>query len=246
MLDLGRIRGALSDRGSATEALERAAREAGSGPVAHDALMQLAWTYVENDEPLTALATYERAAAAAEDDRDARAAAFHARATAAVRWGRFGDAQRDLTRVMTLQPRSQFVEQATMLMRTVEHHIEHLKLMREQYTTMIAGADAPDYRARPTLERGKVALAIGDEDAALIDLTRATTLFRLRPEKALAHAQLALAHAWRGECDEAAEHLIEADRLDPARSWLPAVTDDPHWSACRGTPGFPVWLTSDG
>ena len=242
LVDLATIRAATSEDDSARESLEQAAAEAVSGPVAHQALMRLAQLHVADNQPLAALNAFERAATAAEDDREGRAAAFVARASAALRWGRYGDAQRDLTRAMTLQPSDAVAEQAMFLMRGVQQQLENLRRMHAEFTTLIAAQDAPSYRARPTMERGQLALALGDYDAALADLTRATTLFRLQPERALAHAHLARAHAWLGQCNEASAHLRDAERLDPERTWLPSIAGDPHWNVCRSAPDFPANL----
>jgi len=242
LLDLGTIRTAMSDGSSARQILQDVAAEAVSGPVAYRALMQLAQLSVVDNEPLSALQMFERAATAAEDDRDARAAAFLARATAGLRWGRYGDAREDLTRMMTLQPSVALAEQAMLLMNTVRQQIEHLDTLRGEFTSMIAAADAPSYRARPTMERGLMALEAGDYTAAMADLTRATSLFRPLAEKAVAHAQLARAHAWLGECVDALAHLADAVTFDPSRSWIPQVQGDPHWSACRDHSDFPADL----
>jgi tetratricopeptide (TPR) repeat protein len=242
LADLGSIFVAVDEPERARDAFERAAVLAVSGPVAHTALLGLGNLLVALREPLDALAVFERAAAAAEDDRNARAAAFVARGSAALRWRRYAAADADFTRALLLQPGGALRDQAAVAQRTAQHQLRHVAELRETLTRTIAALDAPEYRARPLLERADLALSAGDHDAALIDATRALPLFRLKPERALAHARIALMHAQLGQCNEAIAHLRDAAALDPDRAWLREVRGDIWWQVCRGRAGLPAEL----
>jgi tetratricopeptide (TPR) repeat protein len=242
LADLGAIYVAVGREGQGQASFEKAAELARSGPVAHAALLNLGNLLMARGEPLQTLAAFERAAAAAEDDRDARAAAFLARGNAALRFRRYRQAEADFARVLTLQPNQALHDSASIGHHTTQQHLQNLEQMRAELTRVIQAHEEPSFRAAPTLQRGLIALQLGDADAAIIDLTRATRLARLKPEQALAHAHLALAYAHLGQCAEAVTELNEATSLDPERAWLATVQGDIDWRACRGYDGFPEEL----
>jgi tetratricopeptide (TPR) repeat protein len=245
LADLGVIHVARGAAGEAQAALERAASLAESGPVAHLALLQLGHLHVSRGAAHAATRAFERAAAAA-DDREARAAAFLARGNANLRWGRYAAARDDLTRVVALAPSPALLDQATVALRTTDHHLHHIAQTRAELTKVIQAHDTAEYRAQPTLQRGLLALAAGDSDAALVDLTRAVGLFRLRPERALACAHLALAHAQLGQCADAIAALTDAQNDAPDGDWLVTLAGNPNWDACRDHPAFPPALLGRG
>lgn len=243
LADLGAIYETVGRPDDAVASYERAAELSRSGPTAHAALMNLGRWYVSDRRPLASLNAFERAAAAAEDDRDARASAFLARGQAALRFQRFGQALRDLERVLTLQPSRSIRDQAEVGLRTTRHHLDHLATMREELTHLGRTPEEPSFRAGPMLQRGILAMQSGDSDTAIVDLTRAIGLYQLRPDKAVAHAHLALVHAHRGECDVAAEHIREAGALDSDRAWLAQLRDEPDWRNCIDAQWFRTMFT---
>jgi tetratricopeptide (TPR) repeat protein len=246
LVDYGAIHVARDEQDAAIAAFTRAARLAGSGEVAHLALLNLGNLHVSRGSAHAAAIAFEHAVAAAEDDREARAAAFLARGNANLRWGRYGTARFDLTRVVALGPSATVLDQATIALRTVDHHLAHIATTREELTKVIQAMDALEYRAQPTLQRGLLALAAGDSADALLDLTRATRLFRLQHERAVAFGHLALAHAQLGNCEDALHALADAERLAPAGEWVRALAGNPNWDACRDHPAFPAALLGRG
>jgi tetratricopeptide (TPR) repeat protein len=239
LADLGAIYVAVGQDDAGMAAFEQAASLARSGPVAHIALLNFGNLLAAQGESHRALAAFERAAAAAEDDRDARAAAFLARGNTALRFRRYRQAEADFARVLTLQPSQSLHDSASIGHHTTQQHLHNLEQMRAELTSVIQAHEEPSFRAGPTLQRGLIALQLGDPDAAIIDLTRAAHLARLKPEQALAHAHLALAYAHLGQCADAVVELDEATSLDPDRAWLAALQGDVDWRACRGYAGFP-------
>jgi tetratricopeptide (TPR) repeat protein len=234
LADLGAIYTATGASRAARDAFTRAAALAASGPVARLALTNLANLLVTEGDGFAALDLFERAVAAAEDDRDARALVFLARGNAALRLGLYAASEADFARVLTLQPARALVDQASVGLRTTGAHLRHIARLRAELSAVISAADRPAFRAEPTLQRGLLAMSTGDEDAAIVDLTRAASLFPLPHERARASACLALACARSGRCADAATALRDADALDPARAWLTELAADPGWRRCPG------------
>lgn len=238
LVDLGTIYETVGRPDEATMGYEQAAALTRSGPIAHAALMNLGRWCVTDRRPIASLEAFERAAGAAEDDRDARASAFLSRGNAALRFQRFGQASGDFERVLTLQPSRELQDQAETGLRTTRHHLDHISEMRDELTRLGRAPEEPSFRAGPMLQRGVLAMQSGDSDAAIVDITRAIALYQLRPDKALAHAHLALVHAHRGDCDSAGEHLQGADDLDPERAWRHQLRDEPDWRNCIASSWF--------
>jgi tetratricopeptide (TPR) repeat protein len=212
--------------------LREAAALGVSGEAAFLALMNLANQLLAEGAVFAALDAWEQAAAAAEDDRDARARAFVARANALLRYAEYSPAEADFTRALTLNPSQQIVDQATVGLRTVQAELAVFAGLREQLTQTIAAMDSPAYRATPTFQRALLALTTGNYDDALLDATRATTLYRLKRERARAHALIALIHGAQGNCADALAALADADRLDPERNWHADLAEDWRWQRC--------------
>ncbi|MDQ3547211.1 MAG: tetratricopeptide repeat protein [Chloroflexota bacterium] len=232
LADLGAIYLATGQSALARQALREAAALGVSGEAAFLALMNLGNQLLSEGAVFEALDAWEQAAAAAEDDRDARAHAFVTRANALLRYAEYAPAEADFTRALTLSPSAQITDQATIGLQTVQGELEAFASYREQLTRMIAALDSPVYRASPTFDRALLALTTGNYDDALIDATRATNLYRLKRECAKAHALLALVHTAKGDCDEALAALADADRLDPERGWHVLLAEDWRWQRC--------------
>ncbi len=232
LADLGAIYLATGQSSPARQALREAASLGVSGEAAFLALMNLGNQLLSEGSVFEALESWEHAAAAAEDDRDARARAFIARANALLRYAEYTPAEADFNRALMLNPSQQITDQATIGLSTVQGELEAFASHREQLTRTIAAMDAPSYRAGPTFERALLELTIGNYDAALIDATRASTLFRLKRERARAHALLALIQAAQGNCAEALDALADADQLDPERLWHVDLSEDWRWRRC--------------
>ena len=240
-VDLGAILVAVDREDEAVKLFQQALATAGEGDVAYTALMRLGSVHVARREPLAALDAFERAAAAARDDREARARAFLARAGAAQRFQRYGAAAEDYARVLTLQPGQQAQDQATIGQDVIANHIAGLERAREELTNVMRAPEEPSFRAGPTLQRGMIALQLGDVTAAEVDLNRAARLYQLLPDRALAEARLALLAAHLGRCEDAREHLTAAADLDPTRAWATQLAGEADWNNCPG-----VWGTGDG
>ena len=233
LADLGAIYLATGQSALARQTLREAAALGISGEAAFLALMNLGNQLLAEGAVFEALDAWEQAAAAAEDDRDARARAFVARANALLRYAEYAPAEADFTRALTLSPSQPITDQATVGLQTVRGELEAFATYREQLTQTIAALDAPSYRAGPTLERALLALTTGHYDDALLDATRATALFRLTHERAKAHAVLALIHTAQDNCDDALSSLADADALDPARGWHSDLSEDWRWQRCQ-------------
>jgi tetratricopeptide (TPR) repeat protein len=232
LADLGAIYLATGQSEPGHQALREAASLGVSGEAAYLALMNLAQHLLAHGSVFAALDAWETAAAAAEDDRDSRARAFVARANALLRYTEYVPAESDFTRALMLNPSQPIVDQATIGLQTVQGELAAFAGHREQLTQAIAAMDAPSYRATPTLERALLELTIGNYGAAALDATRAARLFQLRPERARAHALLALIETAQGNCAEALAALAEADILDPDRGWHADFADDWRWRRC--------------
>jgi len=199
--------------------------------------MHLGSVHATRREPLVALDAFERAAAAARDDREGRARAFLARAAAAQRFQRYGEARADYARVLTLQPGQQARDQATIGQRAIANQIASLERLREELTGVMRAPEEPSFRAGPTLQRGVIALQLGDVAAAEVDLSRAARLYQTRPDRALAEAHLALLAAHLGRCEDARDHLRAAADLDPTHAWEAQLAGEADWNNCPGTWG---------
>ncbi len=234
LADLGAIYLATGQSVPARQALRQAAALGISGEAAFLALMNLGNQLLAEGEIFDALESWEQAAAAAEDDRDARARAFVARANALLRYAEYAPAATDFTRALTLNPSSQITDQATIGLQTVRGELEAFASYHEQLTQTIAAMDAPSYRAGPTFQRALLALTTGNYDDALVDAIRATSLFRLDHERAKGHALMALIQTAQGNCDEALASLAEADALDRERGWCADLAEDWRWQRCPG------------
>ncbi len=232
LADLGAIYLATGQSGPARQALREAAVLGVSGEAAFLALMNLGNQLLSEGSVFDALESWEQAAAAAEDDRDARARAFVARANALLRYAEYTPAEADFTRALMLNPSQQIIDQATIGLQTVQGELQAFASFREQLTRTIAAMDAPSYRATPTFERALLELTIGNYGAAMLDATRASTLFRLKHEQARAHALLALVQTAQGNCAEALASLADADTLDPSRRWHADLAEDWRWQRC--------------
>lgn len=232
LADLGAIYLATGQSIPARQALREAAALGVSGEAAFLALMNLGNQLLSEGSVFDALESWEQAAAAAEDDRDARARAFVARANALLRYAEYTPAETDFTRALMLNPSQQITDQATIGLATVQGELEAFAGYREQLTQTIAAMDAPSYRATPTFERALLELTIGNYGAAMLDATRASTLYRLNQERARAHALLALIQTAQGNCADALTSLADADQLDPDRLWHPDLSEDWRWQRC--------------
>jgi len=232
LADLGAIYLATGQQERADEALRSAAVLGVSGEAPFLALMNLASHLLSHGAVFAALDAWEQAAAAAEDDRDARARAFVARANAFLRYTEYVPAETDFTRALMLNPNQQITDQATIGIQTVQAELAAFAGHREQLTQTIAAMDAASYRAAPTLERALLELTIGNYGAALLDASRAANLSRLTHEQARAHALLALIQTAQGDCAAALASLSEADTLDPDRRWHADFAEDWRWSRC--------------
>jgi tetratricopeptide (TPR) repeat protein len=229
--------GALDE---AADAFRRAADLAGRGELAYLALMNLARTLVSDNRPDDAFAAYERAAPAAEDDRDARAEAFLARGQAAVRWGRYVQADADFTRVLALQPSDPVQAQARYARGMTRSLLGQLERAREDLTVTIETARDRDHRAQALVDRGLVALAAGDFAGAETDLRAAAESFRHRAERAMAHAHLAIVHAQRGDCAAAATAARDALALDREGRARELLRTDVRLAACWERADWPA------
>lgn len=232
LADLGAIYLATGQSAAAHQALREAAALGVSGEAAFLALMNLGNQLLAEGSIFDALEAWEQAAAAAEDDRDSRARAFVTRANALLRYAEYAPAATDFTRALTLNPSPQITDQATIGLQMVQGELEAFATYHEQLTQTIAAMDAPSYRAGPTFQRALLALTTGNYDDALVDATRATSLFRLDHERAKGHALLALIQTALGNCDEAQASLAEADALDRERGWHADLGDDWRWKRC--------------
>lgn len=232
LADLGAIYLATGQTAPAREALREAAALGISGEAAFLALMTLGNHLLAEGTIFEALDAWEQAAAAAEDDRDARARAFVTRANALLRYAEYTPAEADFSRALTLHPSQKIVDQATIGLQTVRAELGAFAQYREQLTQTIVAMDAPSYRAAPTFQRALLSLTTGDYEAAQLDATRATTLFRLKRERAKAHALLALIQTAQGNCAEALTSLADADALDPDRLWHADLAEDWRWRRC--------------
>ena len=233
-VDLGAIFVAVGREADAIGLFDHALATAAGGDVAFTALMHLGSVHVARREPLAALGAFERAAGAAHDDREGRARAFLARAGAAQRFQRFGEAAADYARVLTLQPGPQAFDQASIGRDVIANQIGSLERARAELTILMRAPEEPSFRAGPTLQRGLIALQLGDIAAAEIDLHRASRMYRLLPDRALAEACLALLSAHLGRCEDARQHLIVAADLDPAGAWKAQLADEADWNNCPG------------
>ncbi|HUG16821.1 MAG TPA: tetratricopeptide repeat protein [Thermomicrobiales bacterium] len=242
MVDLGAIHVARQEDGEAISCFTLATTVALDQSVSYLALLNLGNLRVSRREPDEALNAFERAASAAADDRDARAAAFLARGNAFLRWGRYGEAHIEFKRILTLQPSDAILEQSGIARRATRLHLQDIQTMRDTYTRIVEATDQASYRASPMLQRGMLALAAGDAEAALLDVTRATRLFRLRHEQAQAFAHLALVHASLGRCDEAIAALATAREYDPGDRWLQLLAGKPGWFWCHQHSDLPAAL----
>ena len=232
LADLGAIYLATGQSVLARQALREAASLGVSGEAAFLALMNLGNQLLSEGSVFDALEAWEQAAAAAEDDRDARARAFVTRANALLRYAEYAPAEADFTRALMLNPNQQITDQATVGLQTVQGELEAFASFREQLTRTIAAMDAPSYRATPTFERALLELTVGNYGAALLDATRAATLFRLKHERARALALLALIETAQGNCAAALASLADADKLDPDRRWHVDLAEDWRWQRC--------------
>jgi tetratricopeptide (TPR) repeat protein len=246
LVDLGAIHVARDELDVAIEHFSRCVSIARDQVVAHLACMNLGNLHASRGDPDEALRAFDRAAAAAADDRDARAAAFLARGNALLRWGRYGEADTEFKRILTLQPSAALLDQSGIGRRTTEHHLRHIQQTRDELTKVIEAMDQASYRAQPMLQRGMLALAAGDTGAALMDVTRATRLFRLQAERALALGHLALVHASTGNCGEALAAIDAARELDPDAGWMAQLAGEPGWLRCCEQHGFPLALLRRG
>jgi tetratricopeptide (TPR) repeat protein len=234
-----------SDRAvEAAAAFKHAAELAGGGPLAQLAWHNLARLHVAADQPQAAIEAFERAATAAEDDRNARADAFLARGNALLRWGRYVEADADFTRVLALQPTDALQAQARYSRGLTRSMLGQLERAREDLTITIAGARDRDQRAQALLDRGLVALAAGDFDGAEHDLGEAAQTFRRRASRAVVHVHLAVIQAQQGRCDAAAAQLRLAFELDRAGDALELARHEPRLRLCEDTPGFPLALVA--
>jgi tetratricopeptide (TPR) repeat protein len=237
LTDLGAIYAATGQPDLARQASREAASLGVSGDAPFLALMNLGNQLLAEGAIFDALGAWEQAAAAAEDDRNARARAFVTRANALLRYAEYVPAEADYTRALTLNPSQQLIDQATIGLQTVQAELAAFAGHREQLTQTIAAMDTPSYRAGPTFQRALLALTIGNYDDALIDATRATTLFRLKHERAKAHALLALIQTAQGDCAAALASLADADALDPDRRWRHDLAEDWRWQRCPEVAG---------
>lgn len=236
-VDLGAILVAVGREDEAVTMFRSALATTTEGEVPYLALMHLGSIHVARREPMAALDAFERAAASAHDDREGRARAFLARAGAAQRFQRYDAAAADYARVLTLQPGQQAQDQATIGRDVSANHIAGLERVHDELTTVMRAPEEPSFRAGPMLQRGLVALQLGDVDTAEVDLTRAARLYQTHPDRALAEAHLALLAAHLGRCEDAAEHLRAADALDPGRAWEPQLAGEADWNNCPGVRG---------
>jgi tetratricopeptide (TPR) repeat protein len=232
LADLGAIYLATGQSAPAQRALRESAALGVSGEAAFLALMNLGNQLLSEGSVFDALESWEQAAAAAEDDRDARARAFVARANALLRYAEYTPAEADFTRALVLNPSQPIIDQATIGLQTVQGELAAFASFREQLTRTIAAMDAPSYRATPTFERALLELTVGNYGAAMLDATRASTLFRLKHEQARAHALLALVQTAQGNCAGALASLADADTLDPDRGWQVDLAEDWRWQRC--------------
>ena len=231
-VDLGAIHAAIGQEDEAITLFLDGASETTDYHVTYTAQMHLGSIYVSRREPLRALAAFDRAAAAAQDDREARARAFLAHAGAAQRFHRYAAAEQDYARVVTLQPSRQALDQATIGQNTLTNHLDGLRQVRQELTALMRAPEEPSFRAGPMLQRGVIAMQLGDLDAAEVDFTRAARLYQTLPDRALAEAHLALLAAHQGRCDDAATHLATAAELDPARAFANELSTEPDWNNC--------------
>ncbi len=246
LADLGAIEVARGDLAAAREALEAAARLEPSGPAAVSALSTLGQVFFAQGDPLAALETWERAAGAAQDDRDARARAFLLRANAELRLEELVQAEADFQRVLTLQASRALIESATIALGGVQSQLESLRSARDVLTTALRGGsgEGTTYRLQLLLRRGQLALTSGDHEAALADFTRAVAIDGLQGERAEALGWLALALARVAQRDEALVTLREAfgaGRQDDA-DWVQALRGNWRWGVLRHHAEFPAAL----